>query len=56
MPKDQADQLEDIKKLLVLQLLHSGVSASSLATLLGLDPADFSRLYPVRRLLKKGNE
>jgi hypothetical protein len=56
MPKDQVDQLEDIKKLLVLQLLNSGVTAGALATLLGLDPGDFSRLYPVRRLLKKGKE
>jgi hypothetical protein len=55
MPKDQADQLEDIKRLLVLQLLHSGVSASSIATLLEIDPADFSRLFPVRRLIRKSS-
>ena len=53
MPKDQSEQLEDIKKLLVMQLLNSGVSASSIAALLGMDPADFSRAFPVRKLLKE---
>lgn len=53
MPKDQTEQLEDIKKLLVLQLLYTGVSAVSLATLLEMDPADFSRAFPVKKLLKR---
>lgn len=56
MPKDQADQLEDIKRLLVLQLLNSGVSASSLASVLEMDPGDFSRMFPVRKLLRKVKE
>ena len=53
MAKDQAEQLEDIKKLLVVQLLNSGISAASLASLLEMDPGDFSRTYPVKKLLKR---
>jgi len=56
MPKDQAEQLEDIKKLLVLQLLNSGVSAVALASLLEMDPGDFSRAYPVKKLLGKARQ
>ena len=53
MAKDQVDQLEDIKKLLVLQLLKSGVSANTIASLLEMDQGDFSRAFPVRKLLKE---
>ncbi len=52
MPKDQTEQLEDIKKLLVLQLLNSGISGAAIASLLEMDPGDFSRAYPIKKLLK----
>jgi hypothetical protein len=54
MTKDETDQLEDIKKLLVLQLLNSGISGTTIATILGMDQGDFSRAFPVKKLLKKG--
>jgi len=53
MGKEENQQLEDIKKLLVLQLLNSGVSANTIAGLLEVDPANFSREFPVKKLLKK---
>ena len=52
MPKDQAELLEDIKRLLVLQLLSSGVSGTTVADVLGMDRGDFSRAFPVKKLLK----
>jgi hypothetical protein len=54
MTKEETEQLEDIKKLLVLQLLNSGVSGATIATLLEMDQGDFSRAFPVKKLLKKG--
>jgi hypothetical protein len=45
-------ELQTIKKLLVLLLLNQGIQADSLADLLEMDPADFSRMFPVRKLLK----
>jgi len=45
-------ELQAIKKLLVLQLLNQGIQADSIADLLGMDRADFSRMFPVRKLLK----
>jgi hypothetical protein len=47
----ELEELEKIKKLLVLQLLKSGVTANSLATLLNMDPGEFSRKFPVKKLL-----
>ena len=44
-------ELQNIKKLLVLQLLYQGIAADAIADL--LDQADFSRMFPVRKLLKK---
>jgi hypothetical protein len=52
LPKDQVEQLEDIKKLLILQLLNAGMSAGTIANLLGIDKGDFSRAFPVKKLLK----
>jgi len=47
-------ELQAIKKLLVLQLLNQGIQAEAIADLLGMDRADFSRMFPVRKLLKRG--
>jgi hypothetical protein len=53
LPKDQAELLEDIKKLLVLQLLNSGVNGATVADILEMDRGDFSRAFPVKKLLKQ---
>jgi len=45
-------ELQDIKKLLILRLLDSGFQAGTLAGLLEMDPGDFSRMFPVKKLLK----
>jgi len=46
-------ELQAIKKLLVLQLLNQGTQAETITDLLGMDRADFSRMFPVRKLLKR---
>lgn len=45
--------LEDIKKLLVLDLTHQGVQSKDIANILGVDPAIVSRMVPTRRIKKK---
>lgn len=42
------------RRLLVLQSLSRGVQADALANLLDKDPANFGKVFPARRLLKKG--
>ena len=53
MVEKQLRELQAIKKLLVLQLLNQGIQADAIADLLGMDRADFSRMFPVRKLLKR---
>lgn len=53
MAEKELKELQAIKKLLVLQLLNQGIQAEALADLLGMDHADFSRMFPVRKLLKR---
>jgi len=53
MVEKQLKELQAIKKLLVLQLLNQGIQADAIADLLGMDRADFSRMFPVRKLLKR---
>ena len=45
-------ELQDIKRLLILQLLSSGVKAMHIATSLGVDNAVISRLVPARAIKK----
>lgn len=52
MNDKELKELQAIKKLLVVQLLVNGVAAADLADLIGMDPADFSRAFPARKLLK----
>ena len=52
MPDKELKELQSIKRLLVVQLLNQDVPADSLADLLGMDRANFSRMFPVRKLLK----
>lgn len=49
---EELKELGDIKKLLILLLLKSGVEADSIAELMGIDRGNFSRDFPVRKLLK----
>lgn len=53
MAERELKELQAIKKLLVLQLLNEDVKADAIADLLGMDRADFSRMFPVRKLLKR---
>ena len=45
-------ELQAIKRLLILQLLSSGVSATHIAMSLGVDNAVISRLVPARAIKK----
>lgn len=45
-------ELRDIKRLLVLQLISSGVQAAHIATALQVDAATVSRMVPTRRIKK----
>ena len=56
MAEEELKELEAIKKLLVAQLLNQGIQASALAEFLGMDPGEFSRQFPVRKLLKRKAE
>jgi IS30 family transposase len=47
-------QLEDLKKLMVIQLVASGVQATHIAKALGVDKSAISRLVPVREIQKAG--
>jgi hypothetical protein len=49
-------ELEDIKKLLIVQLLNSGVQAGSIARLLDMDAGNFSKMFPARELVGKRRE
>lgn len=44
------DELVAIKRLLVLQLITSGVQATSIASALGVDKSSVSRLVPTRKV------
>ena len=48
-----ADELDSIKRLLVLQLLTSGIQANAIAAALGVDKSVVSRLVPSRKLRKR---
>lgn len=46
-------ELNDIKRLLVLQLLASGVQATAIADALDVDKSVVSRMVPARKLRKQ---
>lgn len=48
-----AKELDSIKKLLILQLVTSGVQAQDIGKVLGLAKSDMSRLVPTRKIKKK---
>jgi hypothetical protein len=45
-------QLDDLKRLMVVQLLASGVQSSHIAQALKVDPAVVSRMAPAREIQK----
>ena len=51
-----ARELEAIKKLLILQLVTTGVEAQDIGKVLGLGKSDMSRLVPTRKIKKKGKK
>lgn len=52
MSEEELKELQAIKKLLVLELLTQGIKTEAIADLLEMDQGDFSRMFPVRKLLK----
>jgi len=48
-----ADELDSIKRLLVLQLITSGVQAKAVASALGVDQSVVSRLVPARKVKRR---
>jgi len=48
-----ADELDSIKRLLVLQLITSGVQAMDIASALRVDRSVVSRLVPSRKVKKR---
>jgi len=56
MPKKKdpsIDNLEQIKRLLIMALIKQGVPGSEIADVLGLDQSTISRMVPTRRIKKK---
>ena len=49
-------ELEAIKKLLILQLVTSGVHSTTIARAMGVDVSVVSRLVPARRVKRRGNQ
>jgi len=52
---ENKDQLEVLKKLMILQLLHEGVPAEFIANATGLNPNSIRNMFPLRKL-KKGED
>lgn len=52
--KDPAtDELDSIKRLLILQLITSGIQTTDIASALGVAKSVVSRLVPARKVKKK---
>lgn len=50
------DELVAIKRLLVLQLITSGVQATSIASALGVNQSSVSRLVPTRKVKRPSGQ
>jgi FixJ family two-component response regulator len=53
MEKNIATLLEDVKKLMILDLIVKGIQAKHIAQVLGVDQATITRIVPARKV-KKG--
>ena len=51
-----AKELDAIKRLLVLQLITSGVQSSTIATALGVSNSKVTRLVPARKAKKRAKK
>ncbi|MGH3010000.1 MAG: helix-turn-helix domain-containing protein [Gaiellaceae bacterium] len=53
-------QMEDVKRLLVIQLIADGVQGAHIAKALGIDPSTISKMVPARdiqtALRKRGSD
>lgn len=47
-----SEQLEELKRLTIVQLLASGVQSAHIAQALGIHPSAISRMLPVREIQK----
>ncbi len=47
------DTSEQIKRLLVLMMIHKGIQGKDIASVLNVDPAIISRIVPARQIKKK---
>jgi hypothetical protein len=53
MDKKTIQIFEDIKKLLILDLIVRGTQGKEIAGVLGVDPATISRMVPTKQVKKK---
>jgi DNA-binding MarR family transcriptional regulator len=49
----KSDSIEQIKRLMILGLIHQGVQGKDIASALGVDPAVVSRIVQAREIKKK---
>ena len=49
---EQMDNSEQIKRLLILGLIHQGVQGKTIASVLGVAPATISRIAAARQIKK----
>ena len=49
---EQIDNSEQIKRLLILGLIHQGVQGKTIASVLGVAPATISRIAAARQIKK----
>lgn len=47
-----SEQLEELRRLMIVQLLASGVQSTHIAKALGIHPSGISRMVPVREIQK----
>jgi IS30 family transposase len=50
MEKYELMELESIKKLMILLLIKSGVSADVIAKTLGIHPSRISQMFPIKKI------
>lgn len=51
--RENQDPIEQIRRLLILGLIHQGVAGKRIAEVLGIDPATISRLVSAKGTSKK---
>lgn len=51
-----SEQLDELKRLMVVQLLASGVQSAHIAKALGIHPSGNSRMIPVREVQKTASK